>query len=131
MVWVAVLGVLVAITGALFVLPIRTYFGQEARLAQRTDQLAQLQAVNHDLRVEVERLRTKDGVREAARTELGFVQAGEIRESILDLPPVPTALPGGWPYSLITQIVELRTNGPASVAVSTAPIDSATSTPVP
>ncbi len=110
---VAALAIAGALAAALFVLPVQTYLGQDQRLEQRSDQLAQLEAVNADLRAEVDRLRTDDGVREAAREELGFVEAGERRESILDLPPVPTDLPDGWPYSLVEQIVELRRNPPA------------------
>ena len=76
------------------------------------EQLEQLETVNDDLRREVDRLATDDGVREAAREELGFVEVGERRESIMDLPPVPTDLPDGWPYDLVSDIVELRTNPP-------------------
>lgn len=108
-----------ALAAALFVLPVQTYFGQDDRLAQRSDQLVQLEAVNADLRAEVERLRTDDGVREAAREELGFVERGETRESILDLPPVPTDLPDGWPYSVVESIVELRRNPPPPADTAT------------
>lgn len=101
-----------ALAAALFLLPIKTYFGQDARLDQRRVQLAQLQAVNDDLRSEVARLATTDGVREAAREELGFVEPGERRESLLDLPPVPTDLPDGWPYSVVEGITALRRNPP-------------------
>jgi len=101
-----------ALAAALFVLPVQTYFGQDERLEQRSEQLAQLEQVNDDLRTEVERLRTDDGVREAARVELGMVEAGERRQSILDLPEVPTQLPPGWPYSLVSGITELRRNPP-------------------
>jgi cell division protein FtsB len=107
----------VAIAGALalalFGLPIQTYFNQDDRIERRGEQLEQLETVNDDLRREVDRLATDDGVREAAREELGFVAAGERRESIMDLPPVPTDLPDGWPYGLVSDIVELRSNPPA------------------
>lgn len=106
-----------ALAAALFVLPVQTYFGQDERLDQRREQLAQLEQVNDDLRVEVERLRTDDGVREAARVELGMVEAGERRQSVLALPDVPTDLPDGWPYSLVTGISELRRN-PAPAVVT-------------
>jgi len=121
-----------ALAAAIFVLPVKTMFDQEDQIAERTDQLSQLQAVNNDLRSEVARLKTDDGIKEAAREQLGFVEPGEIRQSILDLPPVPTALPNGWPYSLITAIVAVRTNPPAPVAAvaSTAPATPATSAPV-
>jgi len=105
-----------ALAAALFVLPVQTYLGQEDRLEQRSEQLEQLEAVNADLRAEVDRLRTDDGVREAAREELGFVEAGERRESIVDLPDVPTDLPDGWPYSVVEGIVALRRNPPAPTA---------------
>lgn len=105
-----------ALAAALFGIPIQTYFGQDARLDQRRDQLVQLEAVNDDLRAEVERLRTDDGVREAAREELGMVEPGERRESVLDFPPVPTDLPDGWPYSVVERIVELRRTPPAPPA---------------
>ena len=97
-----------ALAAALFVLPVQTYFGQNDRLEQRSSQLDQLEQVNDDLRAEVQRLRTDDGVREAAREQLGMVEAGERRQSILDLPDVPTALPDGWPYSLVSGIAEVR-----------------------
>lgn len=101
-----------ALAAALFVLPVQTYFQQDDRLTTRGDQLAQLEAVNDDLRVEVERLRTDDGIREAARVELGMVEAGERRQTLLELPPVPTALPAGWPYSVVAGIAAARRNPP-------------------
>jgi hypothetical protein len=107
-----------ALGAALFVLPVQTYFGQDERLAQRRDQLAQLEQVNADLRSEVDRLRTDDGIREAAREELGMVEAGERRQSILALPDVPTDLPTGWPYSLVAGIAELRRNPPPPPAAA-------------
>jgi cell division protein FtsB len=101
-----------ALAAALFLLPIQTYFNQDDRIEQRSDQLTQLESVNDDLRSEVARLGTADGVREAAREELGFVEPGERRESVLDLPPVPTDLPDGWPYSIVNDITDLRRNPP-------------------
>jgi cell division protein FtsB len=105
-----------ALAAALFLLPIQTYFNQDDRIEQRSDQLTQLESVNDDLRSEVARLSTADGVREAAREELGFVESGERRESVLDLPPVPTDLPDGWPYSLVNDITALRRNPAPPVA---------------
>lgn len=115
---IAALGIAGALAAALFVLPVQTYFGQNERIDQRTDQLTQLEAVVSDLRSEVERLRTDDGVREAARVELGYVDVDERRETILELPDVPTQLPDGWPYSLVTGITNVVRN-PAPTAVPT------------
>lgn len=109
---VVAIGIAGALAAALFVLPVQTYFGQDDRIDQRRQQLAQLEAVNDDLRAEVDRLRTEDGVREAAREELGMVESGERRETVLELPDVPTVLPAGWPYSLVTGIADIRRNPP-------------------
>ncbi len=108
------LGIAGALASALFLLPVRTWFEQDDRIEQRADQVTELEAVVADLRSEVDRLRTTDGIREAAREELGYVEVGEIRESVLDYPDLPTDLPDGWPYSLVTEIMELRRSTPAA-----------------
>jgi cell division protein FtsB len=102
------LGVAVALSAALFVLPVQTYLDQETDLTQRQAQLDQLETVNADLAAEVDRLRTDDGIREAAREEIGYVEAGEGRTSLLPAPLLPTDLPDGWPYSLVEAVIGLR-----------------------
>jgi cell division protein FtsB len=117
-----------ALAAALFVIPVRTYFDQSEALAERSGQLDRLEAVNRDLEGEVARLRTADGVREAAREELGYVEAGERRESIIDRGVVPTALPAGWPYDLVTAITGLRRGTPIAAS---APAPATTLAPEP
>jgi Tfp pilus assembly protein PilN len=118
---VVALGIAGALAAALFVLPVQTYVNQDDRLEQRSGQLSQLETVNDDLRAEVDRLRTDDGIREAAREELGMVEAGERRRSMLDLPDVPTQLPAGWPYDLVSGIAAIRRNPPPPPTSSPAP----------
>ena len=101
-----------ALAAALFVLPVQTYLDQEDSLAARADELRQLETVNADLQNEVDRLRTDEGVKEAAREEIGFVEAGEQRVTMMDLPDLPTTLPAGWPYSLVTSIIAVRSATP-------------------
>ena len=112
----AVVGIAIvgALAAALFLLPLRTYLDQNEQIAERESQLAQISAVVEDLRSEVERLRTTDGIQEAARAELGFVEEGEQRQSVLEPNGVPTDLPEGWPYDLVENIVDLRRNPPAT-----------------
>lgn len=110
-----------ALAAALFVIPVRTLFDQDQRIADRDEQVAELESVVADLRSEVDRLRTTDGIREAAREELGYVEAGEIRETVLDYPDLPTDLPDGWPYSVISGIAELRRGGPPPPQLSLSP----------
>ena len=103
----------VALAAAGFVLPLQTWFDQDDALDERQAQLDELQRVNGQLSAEVERLRTDDGVREAAREEIGYVDAGEERFSVRPLPPLPRNLPNGWPYNGAAQIISLRQNPPA------------------
>lgn len=119
-----------ALTAALFLLPIRTYFDQDDRIEQRTEQLERIEAVVADLQAEVDRLGTDEGVAEAAREELGFVESGERRQTISELPPVPADLPPGWPYDLVSDIATLR--GVVPTPVGTVPLadpDTDTTTP--
>ena len=108
-----VLLVIGTIAAAVFVLPMGTWIDQGEQLDQRQAELDELQRVNGQLAGEVERLGTDDGVREAAREEIGFVEEGDQRSTILPLPPVPSDLPDGWPYNVVTQIFAARTAGPA------------------
>jgi cell division protein FtsB len=111
-----VLLVIGTIGAAVFVLPIGTWMDQDDDLAQRQAELDELQRVNGQLSGEVERLQTDDGVREAAREEIGFVEQGDQRSTILPLPPLPRDLPDGWPYNVVTGMFAARTAGPAPAA---------------
>jgi cell division protein FtsB len=111
-----VLLVIATIAAAVFILPIGTWMDQDDDLAQRQAELDELQKVNGQLAGEVERLETDDGIREAAREEIGFVENGDQRSTILPLPALPRDLPAGWPYNVVTGMFAARTAGPAPVA---------------
>lgn len=111
----ATLAVIATMAAAVFVLPVGTWREQDVDLVQRQQQLDALVNVNGELKAEVDRLQTDDGVREAAREEIGYVQTGEERRTILPTPPLPTDLPDGWPYNIVTQIFDARTAGPAPI----------------
>jgi cell division protein FtsB len=113
---VFVLLVIGTIGAAVFILPIQTWFDQDDSLLQRQEQFDELQRVNGELAAEVDRLETEDGIREAAREEIGYVEDGEKRTSILPLPPLPNNLPNGWPYNVVTGILAARAAGPAPAA---------------
>jgi cell division protein FtsB len=112
---------LAAIAAALFVLPVRTWFEQNDDLEQRANEVAELDRVNTELQAEVDRLTTDDGIREAAREELGYVTAGETRQSVLPLPDLPAQLPAGWPYDLVTEMIAVRAAPPPPVPATDAP----------
>jgi cell division protein FtsB len=97
-----------ALIASLFVLPVKSWFQQRDDLARKRNELAVLSNANAQLAADVNRLQTPDGIKEAARQEVGFVGVGEQRISVLDTPDAPVTLPIGWPYDAITQIVAVR-----------------------
>lgn len=103
--------IIAAIAFAVFVLPISTWQDQSVDIEQRQHQLDELQRVNSELESETLRLETADGIREAAREDFGFVELGEERTSILPMPELPTDLPDGWPYNVVTEIFGARGAG--------------------
>jgi cell division protein FtsB len=113
---VFVLLVIATIAAAVFILPMGTWFDQGEQLGERQAELDELQRVNAELSGEVERLGTDEGVREAAREEIGFVEEGDQRSTILPLPALPRTLPDGWPYNVVTEIFAVRTAGPQPAA---------------
>ena len=98
-----------AIGAALFGLPVRTWFEQNDELRGLDHELDELQSVNAELQSEVDRLQTPAGISEAARTELGLIEAGERRQTVAGWPLLPVDMPDGWPYSAAEQILVLRT----------------------
>jgi len=109
----AALAVIATMAAAVFILPIGTWRDQGTDLVQRQEQLDALVNVNGQLAAEVDRLETDDGVLEAAREEIGYVMTGEERRTVLPAPPLPSNLPDGWPYNIVTEIFAARTAGPA------------------
>jgi len=107
--------VIATIAAAVFILPIQTWMDQDDDLAQRQAQLDELRKVNGEQAAEVARLETEDGIREAAKQEIGYVEPGEDRYSLLPLPALPRDLPDGWPYNVVSQILDARLAGPAPV----------------
>jgi len=102
------LGIVAFVGIAVFVLPIGTWREQSVDLRQRQAQLDELRRVNNELEAETIRLETPDGIREAAREDYGLIEMDENRATVLPLPPLPTELPAGWPYNVVTQIIDAR-----------------------
>jgi cell division protein FtsB len=97
-----------ALIASLFVLPVKSWLRQRDDLARKRNELAVLSNANAQLSADVNRLQTKEGIKEAARQEVGYVGVGEQRISVLSSPNAPLTLPAGWPYDAISQIVAVR-----------------------
>jgi cell division protein FtsB len=100
-----------ALVAALFVLPVKAWLRQQDDIARKQKELTALEAANNELADEVNRLQTPEGIKEAAREEIGYVQRGEIRLSVLPAPDAPITMPDGWPYDAVAQIVAVRSQG--------------------
>ncbi len=118
----------IAIGAALFVLPIKSWMQQRDDLATRTGELSTLDAANDRLQLEVERLQTDVGIKEAAREEIDYVEAGEQRITMLPAASNSAVLPTGWPYDVITAIVSLRQNEAAAAAVAATAVSAVVAT---
>ena len=124
--------VAVFLLASLFVLPAKSWLRQGTSIAEKQRQLRALQEANSQLANDINRLGTKQGIEEAARQEIGYVERGEIRLTVLPLPAVPATLPGGWPFGPIASVIAVRTAGlapttpPATAPAATNPATSAT-----
>jgi cell division protein FtsB len=97
-----------ALIASLFVLPVKSWLQQRDDLARKQNQLVVLNNANAQLAADVARLQTPDGIKEAARQEVGYLGFGEQRISVLNTPNAPLTLPTGWPYDAIAQIISVR-----------------------
>lgn len=110
-----------ALAVATFALPLSTLSRQDDDIARKEQELATLEQANAGLANEVDRLKTPEGIEEAAREEIGYVRRGELQLTVLPLPDAPTALPGGWPFDAAAQIVALRAGAGAPATTPPAP----------
>jgi len=102
------------------VLPLTSWFGQRTEIDSRQAELDTIKKATDELQTEVDRLKTPEGVQDAAREELGYVVAGEARQQIVGDATAPIDLPAGWPYDLVTQIISVKVNEAAAKAAEEA-----------
>jgi len=109
-----------AFANSFLVLPVRSWFGQQTEIDERQRELDTLRAATDELQTEVDRLRTPEGLEDAAREELGFVIAGEERLTVIGESEAPLDLPSGWPYDMVEGIVATRVAHAAATSATTA-----------
>jgi cell division protein FtsB len=113
----AVVGIL--LLASLFVLPVKSWLRQGTSISEKQRQLRALQEANSQLANDINRLGTRQGIEEAARQEIGYVERGEIRLTLLPSPAVPPTLPAGWPFEPIAAVIAVRTAALAPAAPTT------------
>jgi len=98
-----------AVSLALFVLPMRTWTNQRSLVGEKNEQYAAFEDINDALQDEVDVLKTPEGMQEAIRSQLGYLLPSEKRVPMLARPVAPTNLPDRWPYTVVTNILQVRT----------------------
>ncbi len=86
----------------------RTWLSQQDLLDTRTQQYGAYEEVNDALQDEVDALSVPEGVRQAIRSQLGYLLPNERRIPLLAQPDAPVTLPARWPHTLVAGIVGLR-----------------------
>ena len=103
-------GVLLAVIIGLvlFVLPVRDWLSQRQQIADARTEFAALEDANESIQSDIQRLETPEGIKEAARRELGYLLPGERRLALLQLPAIASSLPTTWPYDMVGSIIAVR-----------------------
>ncbi|MHB1089767.1 MAG: FtsB family cell division protein [Ilumatobacteraceae bacterium] len=99
---------ILALVVALFILPVRTWFHQRELLSERRIEYAGYEDTNEVLQDQVTYLKTDAGLQEAIRTQLGYLHPNERRIPMIDLPAMSTLLPEQWPYTVVSNILLVR-----------------------
>lgn len=127
-VWVALLVVVAVGVVALGALPYRAWVAQRAQLKETEARLSAIQVQNDALEQRIAALQTPAEVERLARERYGLARPGE--QSFVILPQAADPLPGGWPYSVVGEILAARTAAAAAAPAGTvAPTGAETSAP--
>lgn len=93
----------------LFVFPIRTWLSQRELLAERRAEYAAYEDIVENLQDQITYLRTEQGLRDAIRTQLGFLDTDERRVPLMEAPDLSAAFPERWPYTIVSSMMLVRT----------------------
>ena len=76
----------IALAVTMFVFPVRTWLHQREVLAQRESEYRAYEDVVETLQDQILYLKTPEGLRDAIRTQLGYLQPNERRLPMMDIP---------------------------------------------
>ena len=100
---------MIAFAVTMFVFPVRTWLHQREVLADKKSEYAAYEDIVEQLQDQVLYLRTPEGLRDAIRTQLGYLQPNERRLPMMDIPALSATLPERWPYTLVSGALVVRT----------------------
>jgi len=99
----------IALAVTMFVFPVRTWLHQREVLAQRESEYRAYEDVVEQLQDQILYLKTPEGLRDAIRTQLGYLQPNERRLPMMDIPALSATLPERWPYTMVSGALVVRT----------------------
>jgi cell division protein FtsB len=97
--WTAVVVVTALAVLVIGVFPTQQYLAQRRTTAQRSAQLAHIQADNAKLQAQIDALGTDAEIERIARSEYSLVYPGEETYAVLPPPDTGPRLPTVWPFA--------------------------------
>ena len=98
-----------AFGAALLILPIKAWVNQRHALGTSRTELADLDKANAGLQADIDRLKTRAGIAQAAREDLGVVKRREKVYRVLAIPRLTASFPNAWLYPTIKTLMTERT----------------------
>ena len=100
---------LFALVASLFVFPVRTWLNQRNVLAERQAEYAAYEDIVENLQDQVPYLQSPQGLRDAIRTQLGYLAPDEKRVPLMEAPELSATFPERWPYTIVSTMMLVRT----------------------
>jgi cell division protein FtsL len=101
----------VAVTGVLVALPVRSYLQQQSEVADAKAELEELERENEQLEARRKRLSDPDEIARIARRDYGLVEVGEESYSVLPPSSAGLVMPRAWPFDRIEDAVRVAAGG--------------------
>ena len=101
--------VVLALATTLFVVPVRTWMSQRNVLNTKQQEYAAYEDLVENMQDQVNYLQSPSGLRDAIRTQLGYLYPSERRVPMMDTPALSTTLPERWPYTIVSTMMFVKT----------------------
>ena len=101
--------VVLALATTLFVVPVRTWMSQRSVLNTKQQEYAAYEDIVENMQDQVNYLQSPAGLRDAIRTQLGYLYPSERRVPMMDTPALSTTLPERWPYTIVSTMMFVKT----------------------
>ncbi|TSA51445.1 MAG: hypothetical protein D4R44_07905 [Actinobacteria bacterium] len=101
--------VVLALAMVLFVVPMRTWLNQRDVLSAKETQYTAYEGIIENMQDQVSYLQSPAGLRDAIRSQLGYLYPSERRVPMMDMPALSTMLPERWPYTIVSTMMFVKT----------------------